>query len=135
MDFTHMLDTNIVSDLIRNPSGVVYERIRRVGESAVCVSIIVASEIRFGCAKKGSKRLSLQAEAVLNALPVLPMEEPVDREYAAIRADLEKRGLPIGPNDLLIAAHARSLSLALATGNTDEFVRIPGLVVENWLIA
>lgn len=91
-----MLDTNIVSDLIRNPSGVVNERIRRIGESAVCVSIIVASEIRFGCAKKGSKRLSLQAEAVLNALPVLPMEEPVDREYAAIRTDLEKRGLPIG---------------------------------------
>lgn len=135
MDFTHMLDTNIVSDLIRNPSGVVYERIRRIGESAVCVSIIVASEIRFGCAKKGLERLSLQAEAVLNALPVLPMEEPVDREYAAICADLEKRGLPIGPNDLLIAAHARSLSLALATGNTDKFVRIPGLVVENWLIA
>jgi tRNA(fMet)-specific endonuclease VapC len=63
------------------------------------------------------------------------MEEPADREYATIRADLEKRGLPIEPNDLLIAAHARSLGLALATGNTDEFERIPGLVVENWLIA
>ena len=79
--------------------------------------------------------MSRQAEAVLNALPVLPMEEPVDREYATIREDLERRGLPIGPNDLLIAAHARSLGLTLATGNTDEFERIPGIVVENWLIA
>lgn len=129
-----MLDTNIVSDLIRNPSGIVTEQIKRVGERSVCVSIIVASEVRFGCAKKGSTRLTRQAEAILNVIPVLALEAPVDHEYATIRADLESRGLPIGPNDLLIAAHARLLSLILATENTDEFNRVPGLQVENWLI-
>ena len=128
-----MLDTNIVSDLIRNPSGVVRDRIRMVGETSVCVSIVVASVIRFGCAKKRSERLNRQAEAILNVLPVLPLEKPVDQEYAMIRADLEQRGLPIGPNDLLIAAHARLLGLVLATDNKDEFQRIPGLQVENWL--
>jgi tRNA(fMet)-specific endonuclease VapC len=133
MEFTHMLDTNIVSDLIRNPAGIICERIRAVGERRVCVSIIVASEIRYGCAKKGSARLTRQAEAVLQAIPVLPMEAPADQEYARIRADLERRGLIIGPNDLLIASHARQLGLVLATDNLDEFQRIPGLRVENWL--
>jgi len=133
MPLTHMLDTNVVSGLIRNPVGNVCEQIRRVGERSICVSIIVASEIRFGCARKRSARLTRQAEAVLKALPVLPLEQPVDLEYATIRTDLESRGLPIGPNDLLIAAHARHLGLILATGNTGEFKRIPGLQVENWL--
>jgi tRNA(fMet)-specific endonuclease VapC len=61
------------------------------------------------------------------------LEKPVDHEYARIRADLEKRGLPIGPNDLLIAAHARLLGLVLVTDDTEEFARVPGLQVENWL--
>lgn len=133
MALTHMLDTNIVSDLIRNPSGIVCDRIRKVGERSVCVSIIVAAEIRFGCAKKGSERLTRQAEAVLKALPILPLESPADRLYADIRAGLEHCGTPIGPNDLLIAAHARHLGYALVTDNTDEFKRVPGLRVENWL--
>ena len=128
-----MLDTNIVSDLIRNPSGIVSDRIREVGEHSVCVSIIVAAEIRFGCAKKGSRRLTRQAEALLKALPVLPLEAPVDWEYADIRADLEKGGMPIGPNDLLIAAHARHLGHVLVTDNTDEFKRVRDLKVESWL--
>lgn len=128
-----MLDTNIVSDLIRNPSGIVSEQIKRVGERSVCVSLMVASEVRFGCVKKGSARLTRQAEAILNALPILALEVPLDHEYATIRADLELRGLPIGPNDLLIAAHARLLGLVLATENTHEFSRVPGLQVENWL--
>lgn len=133
MAFTHMLDTNIVSDLIRNPSGIVRDRIRMVGETSVCVSIIVAAEIRFGCAKKQSERLSRQAEAILGVLPVLSLEKPVDQEYAMIRADLESRGQPIGPNDMLIAAHAKALGLVFVTDNIDEFNRIPGLQIVNWL--
>lgn len=133
MALTHMLDTNIVSDLIRNPSGIVCDRIRKVGEHSVCVSIIVAAEIRFGCAKKGSERLTRQAEVVLKAIPVLPLEAPVDRGYAEIRANIEKRGMPIGPNDLLIAAHAKHLSHVLVTDNTEEFKRVPELQVESWL--
>ncbi len=133
MALTHMLDTNIVSDLIRNPSGIVRDRIRMVGETSVCVSIIVAAEIRFGCAKKQSERLSRQAEAILGVLPVMPVDQPVDKEYAMIRADLESRGQPIGPNDMLIAAHAKVLGLVFVTDNIDEFNRIPGLQILNWL--
>ncbi len=133
MALTHMLDTNIVSDLIRNPSGIVRDRIRMVGETSVCVSIIVAAEIRFGCAKKQSERLSRQAEAILGVLPVMPVDQPVDKEYAMIRADLESRGQPIGPNDMLIAAHAKVLGLVFVTDNIDEFNCIPGLQILNWL--
>ena len=72
----YLLDTNIVSELIRNPQGRVTERIREVGEAQVATSIIVAAELRYGAAKKGSARLTAQVEAVLGALEVLPFEEP-----------------------------------------------------------
>ena len=133
MAYTYLLDTNIVSDLIRNPNGVVRDKIKEVGAGAVCVSVIVAAEIRFGCAKKASSRLTQQAEAILGALPILPLEEAVDREYAAIRLSLELAGTPIGPNDLWIAAHARQLGLTVVTSNFDEFSRVDCLNVVNWL--
>lgn len=128
-----MLDTNIVSHLIRNPNGRVRDRIAALGETAVCTSLVVAAEVRFGCEKRGSRRLTRQAEAVLGSLTVLPLESPVEREYSVIRKDLEARGMPIGPNDLFIAAHARALGLTLVTENRNEFGRVPGLEVENWL--
>jgi tRNA(fMet)-specific endonuclease VapC len=133
MAFTHLLDTNIVSDLIRNPQGVVRDQIQAVGADAVCISIVVAAEIRFGCVKRASDRLTQQAEAILGALPILPLEEAADREYAAIRLYLETAGTPIGPNDLWIAAHARLHGLTVVTANVDEFSPIEGLDVVNWL--
>lgn len=133
MAYTHLLDTNIVSNLIRNPNGIVRDKIKEVRPDAVCISLIVAAEIRFGCAKKASSRLTQQAEAILAALPILPLEEAVDREYAAIRLSLEAAGTPIGPNDLWIAAHARLLGLTLVTANFAEFSRVEGLSVVNWL--
>ena len=107
----YLLDTNIVSDLVRRPQGQVAQRIRGVGESEVCTSIIVAAELRFGAAKKGSERLTAQLEAVLGAIEVLPLETPADLEYGALRAYLEQKGQPIGGNDLLIAAHSISLDI------------------------
>ena len=129
----YLLDTNILSDLVRYPAGMVRDRIATVGEESVCVSIVVAAELRFGAAKKNSKRLAQQIEAILSALPVLPLESPVDEHYAKIRAMLEAAGNPIGPNDLLIAAHARALGLTLVTHNLAEFSRVAGLTLENWL--
>lgn len=129
----HMLDTNIVSDLIRSPNGVVREKIEAVGASAVCISIIVAAEIRFGCAKKGSSRLTKQADAILAVLPILPLEASADLIYGDIRHQLESQGQMIGPNDLLIAAHAKQLDLTLVTANEQEFKRVADLRVENWL--
>jgi tRNA(fMet)-specific endonuclease VapC len=130
-----MLDTNTVSELARVPQGAVARRIAEAGDEAVCVSIITAAELRYGCAKKGSARLLAQIEAILGALTILPLDVPSDAEYGRIRAELEAAGTPIGPNDLLIAAHASAARAVLVTGNVGEFRRVRGLEVENWLEA
>jgi tRNA(fMet)-specific endonuclease VapC len=129
----YLLDTNIVSDLVRNPRGHVAERIRAVGEAEVCTSIIVAAELRYGAMKKGSSRLTVQLEAVLGTLDVLPLEAPADIAYGRLRTQLEEAGRPIGGNDLLIAAQAIALGHTVVTDNQREFARIDGLSSENWL--
>ena len=129
----YMLDTNIISDLIRNPQGKAAKRIAKVGEDNICTSIIVAAELRYGCAKSGSERLLKAVEDLLGEIDVLPLDVPVDAEYGGIRAELEAAGRPIGGNDLLIAAHAYATGATIVTANTDEFKRIRGLKVENWL--
>ena len=129
----YLLDTNILSDLIRHPQGRIAEQIRRVGETEVCTSIVVAAELRYGAAKRGSAKLSAQLEAVLGALEVLPLEAPTDEEYGAIRTQLELAGTPIGGNDLLIAAHAKALGFTVVTDNEREFSRVDGLACANWL--
>ena len=129
----YLLDTNILSDLIRNPFGPVAQRIEAVGAKAVCTSIIVAAELRYGSAKKGSPRLQARVEDILATIPVLTLEVPADADYGRQRAQLEASGQPIGGNDLLIAAHALALGLTLVTHNTREFSRIAGLQVEDWL--
>ncbi len=129
----YMLDTKVMSDLIRNPSGKVAGHVRRVGEDAVCTSIVVAAELRYGAAKKASAKLSRRVEDLLSDVAVLPFDLPADAEYGRIRAELEAAGHPIGGNDLLIAAHARTLDTILVTANTREFQRVRGLSVENWL--
>lgn len=128
-----MLDTNIISDLLRNPGGKATERIADVGSDAICVSIITAAELRYGCAKKGSAKLSAHVEAILQSVQVLEFDVPADAEYGGIRAELEAAGQTIGPNDLLIAAHARSSGAVLVTDNTDEFARVRSLRLENWI--
>lgn len=128
-----MLDTNIVSDLLRNPHGPVTRHIVKVGPEAVCASIITAAELRYGCARKGSARLLTYVEAILGSIQVLAFDVPADAEYGRIRAELDAAGKPIGPNDLLIAAHAYSLGAVLVTANTGEFARVRGLQVKNWL--
>ena len=128
-----MLDTNIVSDLVRNPQGPVMLHIVRVGSEAVCVSIITAAELRYGCARKGSAKLLASIEAILGSIQVRGFDIPADVAYGGIRAELEAAGKPIGPNDLLIAGHASSVGAVLITANTGGFSRVRGLQVENWL--
>jgi tRNA(fMet)-specific endonuclease VapC len=127
-----MLDTNIISDLIRNPQGRAAKRIAKVGEDNICTSVIVAAELRYGCAKSGSTRLLKAVEDLLAEIKVLPFDVPADAEYGGIRSELEAAGKPIGGNDLLIAAHALATGATIVTANTDEFKRIRGLSVQNW---
>lgn len=128
-----MLDTNIISDLLRNPGGRAAKHIADVGPDAICVSIITAAELRYGCAQKGSAKLSAHVEAILQSVQILAFDVPADAEYGDIRAELEAAGKTIGPNDLLIAAHACSSGAVLVTDNTDEFARVRSLRVENWI--
>ncbi|MDZ7789862.1 MAG: type II toxin-antitoxin system VapC family toxin [Xanthomonadales bacterium] len=129
----YLLDTNIISELTRNPRGSVYKRIARVGESSVATSIVVATELRYGVQKSGSSRLAEHVDQLLSAIAILPLEPPADRHYGEIRHHLYRAGTPIGPNDLLIAAQARAEDLTVVTTNQREFARVPGLKVENWL--
>jgi tRNA(fMet)-specific endonuclease VapC len=129
-----MLDTNIISDLIRNPQGKAAKRIAKIAENNnICTSIIVAAELRYGCAKSGSTRLLKAVEDLLGEIDVLPFDVPADAGYGGIRAELEQAGKPIGSNDLLIAAHAHASGATIITADTDEFKRVRGLSVENWL--
>jgi tRNA(fMet)-specific endonuclease VapC len=129
----YMLDTNIISDLIRNPQGKAAKRIAKAGEDSICTSVIVAAELRYGYAKSGSTRLLKAVEDLLAEIDVLPFDVPADAEYGGIRAKLEAAGKPIGGNDLLIAAHAYATGTTIVTANAAEFKRIRGLKVENWL--
>ena len=131
----YLLDTNILSHLIRNPAGAVYRHLEAALPATACTSIIVSCEIHFGIKKRVSDRLRRQAEQVLSVLDVLPLEPPVEAHYAEIRSHLNRGGCPIGGNDLLIAAHARCMNLILVTDNVREFSRVPALHVENWLTA
>lgn len=129
----YLLDTNIVSNLVRNPQGRVTDHIKAAGEQNICTSIIVAAELRYGTTKKPSPRLSAQVEAVLGAIDTLPFDSPANEFYGSIRTQLELTGTAIGGNDLLIAAQALALDHTLVTDNDREFSRIDGLRVENWL--
>ena len=129
----YLLDTSIVSDLVRNPQGRIAQHVRKVGEAQVCTSIIVAAELRYGAAKKQSPRLTAQLEAVLGALEMLPLQKPADVTYGELRSRLEKAGRPIGGNDMLIAAQALTLGLTLVTDNEREFAQVKDLRRENWL--
>jgi tRNA(fMet)-specific endonuclease VapC len=129
----YLLDTNIISDLIRHPQGKAARRIARAGDDNICTSIIVAAELRYGCAKSGSIRLLKAVDDLLGEIAVLPFDAPADSDYGRIRRELEAAGKPIGGNDLLIAAHAKAIGATIVTANADEFKRVPGLTVENWL--
>jgi len=133
MPALYLLDTNTLSNLIRQPQGRVAERIAQVGEANVLTSVVVACGLRYGAARRGSRRLTRQVEAVLGALTVRALESDVERIYAAIRVALEKKGTPVGAHDMLIAAHARAIDAVCVTDNLTEFKRVPSLKVENWV--
>ncbi len=136
MAIAYLLDTNTVSvliDRLDDPTNRVSIMIARCGVERVAINVIIAGEIWAGVDKRRSLRLREQASAVVSSLPVLAIEQPVETVYGSVRANLERRGTPIGSNDLWIAAHALVLDVTLVTANTSEFARVDGLRVENWL--
>ncbi len=132
MALGYLLDTNVLSALVRDPQGPIAQRIAAVGEDTVCTSVVVAAELRYGAHKSGSVRLAERIDLILSTLEILPLDVPADRHYGDIRQRLARLGTPIGPNDLLIAAQALALDLTVVTANEREFARVPGLRIENW---
>ncbi len=133
MSRKYLLDSNIVSALLRDPHGRLAQKIARIGEANIAVSIVVAAELRFGAEKKGSSALSSQIDGFLKLISVLPLDGPADKTYGMLRVALERAGTPIGANDMLIAAHTLAEDMVLVTDNVREFSRVPGLKIENWL--
>jgi tRNA(fMet)-specific endonuclease VapC len=133
MDYAYLLDTNIISEIVKNPRGIIFSKIQSIGEEKICTSIIVACELNFGARKKNSPQLLEKIEAILDCIEILPLTDPVEQYYAEIRTYLEQQGTPIGGNDLLISAHALTLDITIVTANVREFSRVPNLKVENWL--
>lgn len=133
MPYRVMLDTNIISNSLRYPEGAAALRFRSYGQGEICVSVVVSAELQFGAVKIGSDRLFRQLGEAAQLYDVVPWTIEIVPFYAAARVALERKGTPIGSNDLLIAAHALALDLPLVTDNTREFSRVPNLRVENWL--
>jgi tRNA(fMet)-specific endonuclease VapC len=132
----YLLDSNAFPELISSPFGQVASIYRRKSadpDSRLLTSIVVACEVRYGAAKKGSSPLARRIDRLLASMEVAPLTAGADDAYATVRADLERRGQIIGQNDLLIAAHALALNAILVTDNVREFKRVKGLKIENWL--
>lgn len=129
----YLLDTNVLSDIVRRPRGKIGKRILQVGTNSVATNVIVAGELRFGALKNVRPGLAARIEEVLGLVSILPLNENASRAYGEIRVELERLGTPISANDLWIAAHARAEGLTLVTANEREFARVTGLRIENWL--
>ena len=132
----YLLDTNILSDMMRNPEGLAAQRfieaVKDKPDARLCTSVVVQCELLFGIRRRTHPRWQIHFERVLESVEVLPLESDVCIHYAALRSLLETLGTPIGPNDALIAAHALALNATLVSADA-EFLRVPGLRVENWL--
>jgi tRNA(fMet)-specific endonuclease VapC len=133
----YLLDTNIISTLMRSPGGRAAESLKDVltrwPDAGVGTSVIVDCELIYGLRLTPSHRLQRAYDTVMASIDVRALEKDVGGLYASVRTQLTRRGTPVGPNDTLIAAHALALGAILVTDNEEEFRRVPGLQVENWL--
>lgn len=134
---TYLFDTNILSDMMRNPDGVASQRFQQIAKSApdirLCTSVVVQCELLFGLRRRTNPRWQTHYKKILESVEILPLSSTVVPSYASLRSLLELAGTPIGPNDTLIAAHALSIDATLVSADA-EFLRVPGLQVENWLV-
>lgn len=129
----YMLDTNIVVYAKNNRPEVVYERMSRFDPEDLCVSVITLAELEYGVFNSSNpERNQLALTLFLANIEVVPFDDDAAVEYGRIRADLKRKGTPIGANDLMIAAHAKSLGVTLVTNNTRKFGRVEGLSIEDW---
>jgi tRNA(fMet)-specific endonuclease VapC len=129
-----LLDTDICIFIIRRKPAHVFERLKQVHPGEIGISSITLAELMFRVHKSSWPERNLEALIrFLTPVDVLPFNDHASFEYGRIRNDLQKAGMPIGPYDMLIGAHAYAAGRVLVTNNTREFRRITGLKIENWL--
>ena len=130
----YLLDTNICIYIIKKNPQSVFNRLLEIPPDQLSVSAISVAELEYGVRKSSQpEKNQLALKNFLKPLSVLSFNFNATIEYGMIRSNLEKKGIPIGPLDLLIAAHAKSLNYTLVTNNEKEFSRIEGLKIENWV--
>lgn len=130
----YLLDTNICIYIAKGQPVAVRERLARHALQELALSVITVGELRFGAEKSQARERALSTiEQLVQMIPPHPLPQAAAEHYGDIRATLQKQGLPIGNNDLWLAAHARAEDWILVTNNTREFTCVPGLQVENWV--
>ncbi len=130
----YMLDTNICIYLIKHKPPQVFEKLQEHNPDEICISAVTYAELVHGVEKsKAVERNRLALTILLANIEILDFDMKAAEEYGRIRADLEKKGTPIGPLDMMIAGHAKSLGYTVVTNNVGEFKRVEGLQYENWV--
>jgi tRNA(fMet)-specific endonuclease VapC len=130
----YMLDTNICIYLIKHKPLQVFEKLQEHNPDEICISAVTYAELVHGVEKsKEVERNRLALTILLSNIEILDFDMKAAEEYGRIRADLEKKGTPIGPLDMMIAGHAKSLGYTVVTNNVGEFKRVEGLQYENWV--
>lgn len=129
----YMLDTNICIYIIKHKPPEVIKNFLKHNPDDMCISSITYAELMHGLEKSQAvERNRMALTLFLSALTILPFDYYAAEEYGKVRVDLERKGRPIGPMDMLIAGHARAEGLILVTNNTREFFRVENLEVEDW---
>lgn len=129
----YMLDTNICIYAIKHKPPQVFAHLKAHEPEEICISSVTYAELIHGVEKSAAvEKNRLALALLLSNIEILSFDVPAANEYGNIRAALEKAGTPIGPPDMMIAGHARSLGYTVVTNNTGEFSRVPGLLLENW---
>ncbi|MGH9320544.1 MAG: type II toxin-antitoxin system tRNA(fMet)-specific endonuclease VapC [Vicinamibacteria bacterium] len=129
----YLLDTNVCVDYLTGRFPQVVRQIQDLAPEALCLSSIVIAELRYGADKSAKPRRNHELlDVLINEIPARDFDPAAASIYGRVRATLERKGRPIGPNDMLIAAHALSLGLILVSDNQSEFRRVKDLKLENW---
>lgn len=130
----YLLDTNMVIALSKGVQAL-QAWLKQCPADDLALSSIVVAELEYGITKSGRQAHNRRVfDALMEAFTIVPFDYAAAKEYGRLRSTLERVGRPIGPNDMLIAAHARALGLILVTDNTGEFERVDGLRLANWLV-
>ena len=133
VDFHYLLDTNICIYIRKKKPERVSERFHKLGSGEMAISVITYGELLYGANKSEQRARALATvHEFVRIVPALPLPESAAEAYGFIRAELERRGEMVGPNDLWIAAHALASGLTLVTNNEKEFRRVRGLKIQNW---